>query len=390
MLRPDDSTVTVTFHCRLSVQLVRQLFRCMAVVAVLALVSPRSLVLAQLGDSSRDERYAELEREGRDLERFSKLLKKVVALVRPTVVHIESEHSDGGRSGQRPTEETGSGVIIARDGSHYVITNRHVIKNAPLQGIRVKLTDGRVLHPIKVWSDRGTDLAVMEINAKNLVEARLGDSDELEIGDFVTAVGSPFGLSHSVTFGIISAKGRRDLQLTSDGLSYQDFLQTDAAINPGNSGGPLLNLRGEVIGINTAIASSSGGSEGIGFSIPINMANVVITQLIDSGEVHRAYLGVQLDGSFNERTALRLGLGSKAGARVIQITPNSPAASADIRVDDVILQFNKVEIEDDNHLINLVSLTPIGKEVPVVIFRENERQTIQVRVDERRKFEDDR
>ena len=383
-------TVTVTHYRCQSTRLVRQLFRHVAVVAALALVNPPNLVLAQSGDDSRDERYAELEREGRDLERFSKLLKKVVALVRPTVVHIESEHSDGVRSGQRPTEETGSGVIIARDGNHYVITNRHVIKNAPLQGIRVKLTDGRVLHPTKVWSDRGTDLAVMEINGKNLVEARLGDSDELEIGDFVTAVGSPFGLSHSVTFGIISAKGRRDLQLTSDGLSYQDFLQTDAAINPGNSGGPLLNLRGEVIGINTAIASSSGGSEGIGFSIPINMANVVITQLIDSGEVHRAYLGVQLDGSFNERTAVRLGLGRKAGARVIQITPNSPAATADLKVDDVILQFNKVEIEDDNHLINLVSLTPIGKEVPVVIFRENERQTIHVRVDERRKFEDDR
>ncbi len=347
---------------------------------------------AQTIESTRDQRYAELRREVETLEVFSKVLKKVVGLVRPTVVHIESEHGDDGtvRSGQRPTEETGSGVLIERDDKFYVMTNRHVIKHSSLQKIRIKLADGRVVNPTKVWADKGTDLAVMAVSAKNLVAARLGDSNELDIGDFVVAVGSPFGLSQSVTFGIISAKGRRDLQLAADGLSYQDFLQTDAAINPGNSGGPLVSLRGEVVGINTAIASSSGGSEGIGFSIPINMANIIVTQLIDSGEVTRAYLGVQLDGSFNERSAQRLGLTRQEGARVIHITPNSPAAAAKLQIDDVIMQFNDVEIEDDNHLINLVSLTPIGKEVALLVLRAKEQQTVHVRVDERRKFEDER
>lgn len=340
---------------------------------------------------SRDEQYEELRRDVEALQRFSSALKKVVALVRPTVVHIESEHTgDGQPRNQRPTEETGSGVIINRDGKFYVLTNRHVIRNSPLSKIRIKLADGRITNPVKVWSDRATDIAVLQITTKEITAARLGNSDELDIGDFVVAVGSPFGLSHSVTFGIISAKGRRDLELAADGLSYQDFLQTDAAINPGNSGGPLLNLRGEVIGINTAIASSSGGSEGIGFSIPIRMATIIATQLIDNGMVTRAYLGVQLDGSFNEQTAQRLGLMRREGARVVQITPNSPAATARLQVDDVILKFDGASIEDDNHLINLVSLTPVGKEVPVVILRAAEFQTVKVRVDERRKFEEER
>lgn len=345
---------------------------------------------ASLNDS-RDAQYEELRRGVESLERFSSALKKVVTVVRPTVVHIESEHTgDGNARNQRPTEETGSGVIIERDGKFYVLTNRHVIRNSPLSKIRIKLADARIINPVKVWSDRATDIAVLQITAKEITAARLGNSDELEIGDFVVAVGSPFGLSHSVTFGIISAKGRRDLELAADGLSYQDFLQTDAAINPGNSGGPLLNLRGEVIGINTAIASSSGGSEGIGFSIPIRMATIIATQLIDNGMVTRAYLGVQLDGSFNERTAQRLGLTRREGARVVQITPNSPAAAARLQIDDVILKFDSTSIEDDNHLINLVSLTPVGKEVPLVILRASEFQTIRVRVDERRKFEEER
>src|SRR6185503_4020578 len=148
----------------------------------------------------------------------------------------------------------------------------------------------------------------MSVAAPGLVPARLGDSGKLEIGDFVLAVGSPFGLSHSVTYGIISAMGRRDLELGDDGVPYQDFLQTDAAINPGNSGGPLLNLRGEVIGINTAIASNSGGNEGIGFTIPINMTMYVARQLIDRGSVAHAYLGVRLDMNFGPEAAAKLGL----------------------------------------------------------------------------------
>src|SRR5262249_36577839 len=153
----------------------------------------------------------------------------------------------------------------------------------------------------------------------DVVPARLGDSNQLEIGDYVVAVGSPFGLSQSVTSGIVSAKGRRDLDLGDEGGRFQDFLQTDAAINPGNSGGPLINLKGEVIGINTAIASNSGGSEGIGFTIPVNMAMVIVRQLIDHGSVTRAFLGVNLDSKFNASIAARLGMPQPRGARITGI-----------------------------------------------------------------------
>jgi serine protease Do len=274
-------------------------------------------------------------------------------------------------------------VIIERSGKHYVLTNRHVVKYSTLAGIGVKLADGRVLHPTQVWSDRATDIAILAVAGDNLVPARLGNSSRLEIGDFVLAVGSPFGLSHSVTYGIISAKGRRDLALGDDGVIYQDFLQTDAAINPGNSGGPLLNLRGEVVGINTAIASSSGGNEGIGFTIPINMMMLVADQLIEHGTVVRAYLGVRLDSSFGPEAAARLGLPRPEGARVTGITKNSPAESARIQVGDVILAFDGTRIEDDTHLINLVSLTPVDKEVEVRLYRSGKPVSIKVRVGNR-------
>jgi serine protease Do len=255
-----------------------------------------------------------------------------------------------------------------------------VIKYSTVNGINVKLADGRVIHPKQTWSDPATDVAIMSIVVDGIVSGRIGDSGRLEIGDFVLAVGSPFGLSHSVTYGIISAKGRRDLRLGDDGVQYQDFLQTDAAINPGNSGGPLLNLRGEVIGLNTAIASASGANEGIGFAIPINMVMVIADQLIERGTVVRAFLGVRLDASFSPNEAARLGLARPEGARVTGITRNSPAELARIQVGDVILEFDGTRVEDDMHLINLVSLTPVHKEVDVRLLREGRPVGLRVRV----------
>lgn len=212
--------------------------------------------------TERERDFQELSREISALERQGMLLRKVVRLATPSIVHIDAQHiSEDGRSNRKGAEEAGSGVIIELDGGMYVITNRHVVDDASLNHVKIKLSDGRVLRPTNKWEDLETDIAVLAISGKNLVAARIGDSDDIDIGDFVLAVGSPFGLSHSVTFGIIGAKGRRDLELGDGSIRYQDFFQTDAAINPGNSGGPLLNLRGEVIGINTAIASSSGGSE---------------------------------------------------------------------------------------------------------------------------------
>jgi len=183
------------------------------------------------------------------------------------------------------------------------------------------------------------------------------------------AVGSPFGLSRSVTRGIVSAKGRHNLDLGDGDLKLQDFIQTDAAINPGNSGGPLVNLRGEVVGLNTAIASSSGGNEGIGFSIPINVAARIARSLIESNEVPRGYLGVFLDRRFNEKRAAELGLPQLAGTRVSAVHPNTPAEKADLRTDDIILEYNGIRIEGDAHLISLVKLTEVGKQVDLLIFR---------------------
>ena len=231
----------------------------------------------------RDQLYAEIQADYDLFRQHADLLKKVVRLAKPTVVHLESYRTEAfdGRFGSQPTiEEAGSGIIIELNHEYFVITNRHVIAQTSLENIKVRLNDGRFLQPLKTWTDPDTDVAVIRIRGDNLPAAHLGNSDELEIGEFVVAVGSPFGLSHSVTHGIISAKGRRDLELGSEAVRLQDFLQTDAAINPGNSGGPLLNMRGEVIGINTAIASNSGGNEGVSFAIPIKLVMFVAQQLI--------------------------------------------------------------------------------------------------------------
>jgi len=338
----------------------------------------------------QEELYRQIAADVEFLERKGTLLKNVVKLVRPTVVHIAAEKS--GRAEQldhRTIEEAGSGFIVHLDSNYYVLTNRHVIRYSPLSKIMLRLADGVRLTPVQLWSDSGTDIAVIQVSDADLVPSRLGDSDKVEIGDFVLAVGSPFGLSHSVTFGIISAKGRRDLELGDDGVRFQDFMQTDAAINPGNSGGPLLNLRGEVIGVNTAIASSSGGSEGIGFAIPIDMAMVIARQLIETGRVSRAYMGVHLDSQFTAEKAHSLGLVRSLGAHVSGITPNSPAAVADLRVNDVILEFDGTRVEDDNHLINRVSLTAVGKKVNLLVLRNGGEMNMELKVGDRAKFEQD-
>jgi serine protease Do len=306
----------------------------------------------------------------------------VVKLIRPTVVHIEAEKIEPtvlqyGR--KQHVEEAGSGYIVKLGDRHYVLTNRHVIKEADVKNIKVRLYDGRQIRPTRTWSDLDTDIAVMAVDAPGLVPAKLGNSDLLEIGDFVLAVGSPFGLSHSITFGIVSATGRRDLEL-GEAVRFQDFIQTDAAINPGNSGGPLINLRGEVIGMNTAIASNSGANEGIGFSIPINMVTFVVRQLVERNSVSRAYLGVQLDRKFDSATAISVGLKRPRGTRISGVSPDSPAAAAKLQAGDVVLEFGGVRVEDDSHLVNLVGLTEPGREVPVVVLRDGNQYKISVKL----------
>jgi len=339
--------------------------------------------------AKRAELYRTLRQHAKVLESQAVVLKTVAKLIGPTVVHIEAETTPKTTHSypRRQVEEAGSGVIALYKGKHYILTNRHVIRNSASSGVKIHLADGRLIRPAKVWTDPDTDIAVMQIDAPDLVAAELGDSDRLEIGDFVLAVGSPFGLSHSVTFGIISAKGRRDLQLGEAAVRFQDFLQTDAAINPGNSGGPLIDLRGQVIGINTAIASSSGGSEGIGFAIPVNMFMIVARQLIEHGKVARAFLGVNLDADFGPAMAAEVGLPRPVGARITGITKGAPAEAAELQVGDVILEFNHVRVEDDAHLVNLVSLTGVGKRVALLIFRNGKLITVEVEVGDRSKFQ---
>lgn len=339
-------------------------------------------------EQPQDAEDSQIQADLEFLERKSNVLRHVVRRVRPAVVHIEAERrSRIARYSHHTLEEAGSGVILNRNGRYFVLTNRHVVRDATLNEVQLRLEDGTRLRPTGMWSDRATDIAVIEVADRPLTAARLGDSDRVDIGDFVLAVGSPFGLSHSVTFGIISAKGRRDLELGDDSLRLQDFLQTDAAINPGNSGGPLLNLRGEVIGINTAIASASGGSEGIGFAIPINMAMAVAEQLLEKGRVERAYLGVQLDSQFTLEKALASGLPRRVGAYVTGVTPGSPAQRGQIQPGDVIVSYDGVVIEDDNHLVNRVGLTPVGKEVVVEIIRNGLPVTLRLVVESRSQYE---
>jgi serine protease Do len=325
----------------------------------------------------------ELARQATVLEAQSAVVKIVAKLIGPTVVHIEADippEISPTYARTRRVEEAGSGVIIQLRDAYYVLTNRHVIRGAAPGAIKINLADGRRVHPTKVLEDQRSDVAVLTISAPNLTAATVGDSDQIQIGDFVLAVGSPFGLSHSVTYGIISAKGRRTLHLgEAESVEFQDFMQTDAAINPGNSGGPLVNLRGQIIGINTAIASNSGGNEGVGFAIPINMFMTIGRQLIETGKVTRAFLGVNLTANFGPAMAAQIGLPRPAGAYVNSIVPNSPAEKARLQTGDVILEFNHISIEDNAHLVNLVSLTPVGQAVPVVIFRD--RQPLQITVE---------
>ncbi|MCC7085708.1 MAG: trypsin-like peptidase domain-containing protein [Pirellulales bacterium] len=367
------------------------LLKLMLFVAALMLGGGNS-AFAQIDDAEpsaeqREKQYAELAAESVHLQRQANVLRKAVQVARPTVVHIDSEHESAGRYPRRQVEEAGSGTIIEYHGRYYVLTNRHVVKDSRSDKIKIKLADGRIISPVRIWADLQTDVAVIAVDAPRLVSAHIGNSDEIDVGDFVLAVGSPFGLSHSVTFGIISAKGRWNLDGLSESVKYKDFMQTDAAINPGNSGGPLLNLKGEVVGMNTAIASSSGGSEGIGFTIPINVVMNVAKQLIDrDGNVVRAYLGVSLDHLFTTVAATNAGLSRQRGTRISGITANSPAQEAGLQVGDVVLQLNGIPIENDDHLINLVALTEVGREVELVVLRNRETLRIKVKVGDRSTF----
>lgn len=319
----------------------------------------------------------------------SRQMSVIAGRLTPSVVKIRSRRPDGRRG---TVEETGSGVIIRqkKPPGLFVITNAHVIARTPLNTIQVHLHDGRILTPQRVWSDEATDVAVLNLNARGLQAAEWGDSDQLRIGHFVLAMGSPFNLSHSVSLGIISAKGRRSLQLGAGDIINQDFLQTDAAINPGNSGGPLVDVQGRIVGINTAIATTNGAFTGVGFSIPSRLVQRIANELLIHGRVRRAYLGVVLDPDFTAEEARQLKLPRFRGARVLQVTKDTPAALAGIRADDVVTEFEETTVIDFDHLINLVSLQPIGTTVTLGLWRNGRAMRIRVELTDRKVLDDRR
>jgi serine protease Do len=342
---------------------------------------------ARASEASRrdNEVYDELAREYDRFAHVNRIFEMVSRAVSPTVVHIVAQKTARHEESQRVRkfEETGSGVIVRGDNSPglYVLTNHHVIEGGKSSKIRIMLHDGRTLSPERIWSDAKADIAVLKLDRDDLPAARLGNSDTAVVGTWVLAMGSPFGLMHSVSQGIISARGRHMDELQD--VENQDFLQTDAAINPGNSGGPLVNMKGEVIGINNSIASNGGGNEGVGFSIPINLARWIMNELVGHGHVTRGALGVDLEAKFSQEVATRLGLDRPQGALIDKVHPESPAALAGLRDGDVILRFGGVEIHDLNHLINTVSMTPVGVPSEVVVWRERKQEQLRVTVGDR-------
>jgi serine protease Do/serine protease DegQ len=289
-------------------------------------------------------------------------------------------HFFGGGQGGQPTERQfhalGSGVIVdARKG--YILTNNHVVEHA--DKIKVILNDGRKLDAKVVGTDKLTDIAVVRIKADNLDAIDLGDSSQLKVGDFVVAIGNPFGLSHTATYGIVSGLGRVLQQSGGEQEPYQNFIQTDASINPGNSGGALVNLRGQLIGINTAIFSKSGGNIGIGFAIPVNLAKNVMHQLIKYGEVKRGHLGVMIQ-SLTPKLANALGVKTGQGAVVTKVVKDSPADKAGIKQSDVIVAVNDHSIDGADELRNRVGLTRPGTTVTIKLIRDGKTKEVKAKL----------
>lgn len=289
-----------------------------------------------------------------------------------SVVHIST--STGSRRSPIGSG-LGSGVII--DPKGVILTNNHVVENA--RSILVTLNDGRKFDARVKGVDPKSDLAVIELegNPRGLKSLKFGDSASLRLGEYVLAIGNPFGLSGSVTMGIVSAKGRANVGI----VDYEDFIQTDAAINPGNSGGALVNLRGELVGINTAILSRSGGYQGIGFSIPSNMAKPIMESLVNDGRVRRGWLGISIE-DVTPKIATELGMRDAKGVLVRSVQANSPAARAGLRRGDVVLKIKQEEVNSSTRLRNIVALEGAGASVTFTIFRDGATKALRIQLGE--------
>ncbi len=279
---------------------------------------------------------------------------------------------------QRERKERGQGSGVIVDPNGLIITNNHVVNKA--DEIRVILSDKREFKGKLIGTDAKTDIAVVKIEATGLSTIPLADSDQLEVGEFVLAVGSPFGLTQSVTMGIVSAVGRASMGIAE----YEDFIQTDAAINPGNSGGALVNVRGELVGINTAIFSQSGGNMGIGFAVPSNLARSIMDQLVKTGKVVRGWLGVAIQ-ELTPELAKQFGLADTKGVLVSDVMDESPAKKAGFERADVITEYDGKPMDSPTHLRNAVAQTPIGKKVTVKLIRDKKPKQLDLTIVEQPK-----
>ncbi len=341
---------------------------------------------------------AKISQESVDLlTRTGRAMAEVTAAVKPAIVNISTSRTIKVSGGADPFDDPffrrffgdnfkhpkqqkeqksvglGSGVIVSPDG--YIITNYHVVKDA--EEIKVLLSDRKQYDGKVIGSDPKTELSIVKIEATGLPTVSWGNSDQLQVGEVVLAVGNPYGLNQTVTMGIVSALGRANVGIAD----YEDFIQTDAAINPGNSGGALVNVKGELVGINTAIFSTSGGYQGIGFAIPSNMVKSVMDSLIKKGKVVRGWLGVSIQ-PITPELAKQFGLKDDVGALVGDVTENSPAEKAGLKRGDVIREYDGKKIEEPNILRNMVANTTPGEEHQVKVIRNNQTLTIKITIGE--------
>ncbi|MCA9195333.1 MAG: trypsin-like peptidase domain-containing protein [Planctomycetales bacterium] len=358
--------------------------------AVLTVAGLSVWALLPTGENTSNHAHAQLSAADSSAvagaERLSDAFRAAASMVRPSVVTINAFVEVQARSPyfffdsdevEAVEAGLGSGVIVSPDG--YILTNNHVVESA--DELEVQCADGRVLKASIVGTDAKSDVALLKVDGDKLPSATLGDSGRMEVGDWVIAVGSPFGLDQTVTAGIVSATNRRT-GILAGGSGYEDFIQTDAAINPGNSGGPLVNLRGEVIGINTAINSKTGTNAGVGFAIPINMARTIMEDLQDDGQVVRGLIGASLGTvTYDMATKLNLPQGTR-GVLVTEVYQGFPAAEASLQKGDVIVRVNGLNVTDHAQLRNTVALTRPGTQLQFDYFRNGRPASTLVRVEE--------
>ena len=342
------------------------IFRILSVIILIAICPALAL-------ADRERLFQQQQQDAIALQQRDRILRNAAELVRPSVVHIEAVKSvpaDSQIGRTRRIEETGSGVLVEIDNRFFVLTNRHVVADMMLDSIRIHLHDLRILTTNGRLLNQEYDLALLSLEEtifENLMAARVGDSDEVDIADTVLVFGSPFGLSGSVSVGSISMTNRLRIPVSNQPNLLHGFFQTDAAVNPGNSGGPMANVRGEVIALVTAIASSSGAHEGVAFAMPIKPLMRVAEELVRTGQATRPYIGLTTDPRFDQQERSRLGLTRSVGTRILQVAPDSPAMRAGIEPGDVLIRFNGRDIEDDLHFISLIAAGQKG-DTPVIMF----------------------